>query len=1324
MKTCNIKSILTLLMVWVVMPPMAQDFMNIYFKNGDYRKFYMKNITEIAASMIDASGVQHSNYGYQCITTIHDKYTYRLEDVDSITFTKIDEKKAEQNFASAMSVALPDIIKCNNIEDAEQFIDDIKGADGVADAWSDGHMLYMKIDQGETISFHFSHDRGVSSLPSYETVRKNFQKIKRAAENNGNRLKFVIANQQHYDQDPERQQVIHDYYKPLLSMAYDECNMDTAYIPGPTIEFFYNGTSGIWQYDIIFVPAHGGYNEVTDCHFLATSEYIGAYYEDEGYTKEQGIEWNRKIQKIRSKYGDATDMQISIGTNKEVWGGRTVLVFHPGISQHFFENVVPSTVEFSNPNSIFFNAACHTLEANDNFADALLNRNLGLYWGYDLSNEKGPEAGYLYFMNMLSGKSSIKSYLDLPEDLRLEYSGTTEASSLQRRPITEDTRKLFIVPTITEPLTQEDATRQYSSSDEHYVIVKGTTTSREPEVLLYGFIYGEDEDLTNAKEAEDVDKIVLLHTTENGNVCFQGKIKKLEWGNTYFYRAYTWDGINYNYGDVCSFKIGEDEPAPEKIMMLSKTVRDATYDIYKVITDKDNYRTNPDGWKCYKSSLVLDITKNGQTTTYTIDDNIYLDAQDSHHGGQRPCMYFHFDGDEMFIFINSKDTQYSYTMNGYAYRTSLSNISFNRETVFSGYNWGWSPYFTHEDGALVLKHFSYAGYYAMTSYRNSNGTWSTQRGSYITPDEFDRQSEQAGDVFVADDNGSVANLQLSQTQVTLVEGNSCTVEITAGSGEYGVTNLGSDHAVATLQGTTITIVAVSAGDAQVVVTDMQSGQKVIIDISVTASGDALAYPSCPDGNHPHMIDLGLPSGVKWACCNIGSDKPEKAGEYYAWGETSPQWYVHSGHYSMDSSGTSGLWFSMTKYCIDSAQGTVDNKISLDLADDVAHKKLGGTKRMPSMDEMNELLSQCQLEKTTVNGANVCKFTGPNGNSIFLPTTGYWSYGELEYTGNTGEYWSRSLDLEFNHKARILYFSDYDDTQESSSERYKCKQVRAVMAPAVAGQTSLVDFKLASAFNFQINIGESKTITIQSGNGVYSATSKVEGLLTCAVNTSNIVVTGVSPGTTALTVTDKLSGQDIMLTVTVCPLAETPAEAIDLGLPSGTKWAAHNIGATAPEAAGSYFAWGETGEKSAFSWENYLYGRDDMDVDDIGKDIAGTVYDVASQKWGGSWRLPTDAQMSELIQYCTTEWTTVGGVNCQKVTGPNGKFIILPAAGTYYGGKKDGTGVVGYYWASEPFPTGMYSYIYDGGLNLYIGDDGIGQSGFERYAGCTVRPVTK
>ena len=95
MKHTFYKSLLAITLTLLTLPVLGQDFMNIYFKDGNFRKFYMKNILEIATSKVDADNVQHNSYDYQHITTLTDKYIYRLDDVDSITFTSVDEEIAE-----------------------------------------------------------------------------------------------------------------------------------------------------------------------------------------------------------------------------------------------------------------------------------------------------------------------------------------------------------------------------------------------------------------------------------------------------------------------------------------------------------------------------------------------------------------------------------------------------------------------------------------------------------------------------------------------------------------------------------------------------------------------------------------------------------------------------------------------------------------------------------------------------------------------------------------------------------------------------------------------------------------------------------------------------------------------------------------------------------------------------------------------------------------------------------------------------------------------------------------------------------------------------
>ena len=198
--------------------------------------------------------------------------------------------------------------------------------------------------------------------------------------------------------------------------------------------------------------------------------------------------------------------------------------------------------------------------------------------------------------------------------------------------------------------------------------------------------------------------------------------------------------------------------------------------------------------------------------------------------------------------------------------------------------------------------------------------------------------------------------------------------------------------------------------------------------------------SCPDSNHPHMIDLGLPSGTKWACCNVGSSKPEDYGKMFAWGETSAKDTYDESTYRWYNGSSS----AMVKYNNDSSRGTVDNKTRLDMDDDAARANWQGSWRMPTIAELEELKANCTYTWTTVNGIKGGKFTSrSNGRSIFLPAAG-WRYGVTRRSrGENGNCWSSSLDESNPVSARYFSFSP-DGADTDSDDRYDGMSVRPVL----------------------------------------------------------------------------------------------------------------------------------------------------------------------------------------------------------------------------------------------------------------------------------------
>ena len=193
-------------------------------------------------------------------------------------------------------------------------------------------------------------------------------------------------------------------------------------------------------------------------------------------------------------------------------------------------------------------------------------------------------------------------------------------------------------------------------------------------------------------------------------------------------------------------------------------------------------------------------------------------------------------------------------------------------------------------------------------------------------------------------------------------------------------------------------------------------------------------------NVHEYVDLGLPSGTLWATCNVGASKPEEYGDYYAWGETSTKSKYAWSTYKY----CNGFSTTMTKYCTRNSYGTVDNKTTLELSDDVARASWGGSWRMPTIDEFSELNSKCTWTWTSQNGKNGYKVTGPNGNSIFLPAAGYRAGESLSNAGSYGRYWSSSLTTSNAYRARLLYFNSSSHYADNDGSRCYGRSVRPVI----------------------------------------------------------------------------------------------------------------------------------------------------------------------------------------------------------------------------------------------------------------------------------------
>lgn len=193
-----------------------------------------------------------------------------------------------------------------------------------------------------------------------------------------------------------------------------------------------------------------------------------------------------------------------------------------------------------------------------------------------------------------------------------------------------------------------------------------------------------------------------------------------------------------------------------------------------------------------------------------------------------------------------------------------------------------------------------------------------------------------------------------------------------------------------------------------------------------------------------FVDLGLPSGLKWATCNIGASSPQDYGDYFSWGETDSKDSFVMSSYAFASTDDEDPDDENSYFAIDKYNET-DGKTVLDVKDDVAAARWKGPWRMPSIEDFKELIDNCEWIRGIYNGTVGFKVKGPSGFSIFLPAAGIMEEEEVWGTGEEGWYWSSNLDedgYEYNdywdsYCAQCLYFDlNFVESEPLLNQRFR------------------------------------------------------------------------------------------------------------------------------------------------------------------------------------------------------------------------------------------------------------------------------------------------
>ena len=468
------------------------------------------------------------------------------------------------------------------------------------------------------------------------------------------------------------------------------------------------------------------------------------------------------------------------------------------------------------------------------------------------------------------------------------------------------------------------------------------------------------------------------------------------------------------------------------------------------------------------------------------------------------------------------------------------------------------------------------------------------------------------------------------------------------------------------------------------------------------------YEEINEINGHEYVDLGLPSGLLWATCNVGAETPEGYGDYYGWGCLNP-----------DSNG-------------DTYRKNI-NDISGNSDYDVATLNWGSEWRMPRIGEFDELLNNCTWTWTTQNDVDGYKVTGPNGNSIFLPACGY-NNGSSFLDIGICYYWTSAPvpygDLE---EAFMYILNGYYDYR-TTAYRPQCNSIRPVSGgnfeePAAqyasvttsevaeitsnsaicGGHVATDNGSAVTARGVCWSTSQNPTISnnkTTDGSGVGSFTSTLSNLAPQTTYYVRAYVTNAAGTSYGKQKTFTTKASNII----------NGHEYVDLGL--SVKWATCNVGAETPERYGNYYAWGEVETKSEYTQANSLRYRKKI------SDFSGNpTYDVASFNWGGDWRMPTRNEILELKNNCTWIFTTQNGVKGCKVEGPNGNSIFIPAAGYYDESSLKAANIGGYYWSSTPENNDSY-YITANCFYLEVEDSYHSVTANYRNRGFAIRPVIK
>ncbi|MBQ6062239.1 MAG: hypothetical protein IJK87_01245 [Prevotella sp.] len=469
------------------------------------------------------------------------------------------------------------------------------------------------------------------------------------------------------------------------------------------------------------------------------------------------------------------------------------------------------------------------------------------------------------------------------------------------------------------------------------------------------------------------------------------------------------------------------------------------------------------------------------------------------------------------------------------------------------------------------------------------------------------------------------------------------------------------------------------------------------------------------------VDFGI-GNFMIATKNLGAKRPEDTGDFFAWGETEPKEVYSWDTYKLQ---TSTLYYKENGF--------------LQPQDDAATVVLGEGWRMPTVDEVKLLYDTyttdrncCRMRPTIRNGVFGYLLIGPNGNTVFFPSTGRMQGNELITWDNDTKMWCKDCAKTRALKVftiDMIDVSTFWEVNRSDGLPIRPVKERGAMPDTVYLKLNVLDRNIAEAQKLlsTINPEEYTAESYQTLEKNHQRAIAMRAYVVENDGQKKHAYLGLI-NEVNLELQDSIDHASHFLRMAMVDLQPLPKpsdiKAVDLGL--SVRWASANLGARTETENGYFIAWGElTPKQGRYEWGNYKFCKEagegaftkyvtDSEWGEVdGKTRLDLEDDAAHAFMGGSWRMPTPEEFQELVDNCTFENVSLNGHTVMKATGPNGNYIYFPHTGS--------TRVVDeiYCWTTDLSPgANQHAICYS--IHSFWGE--AYKTWEDRYVGMTIRAV--